>query len=106
MQDIIGLDSITYQLGASGGDRFINDGRTVLYVKGPGTEYHVIVANGHDCDFGEHPDLKIVSPAGQTTLEPTMAFAQARFNVSGGWVGVSYYPSAVGIEIAAVRMSA
>lgn len=94
--------SVTLQPVDATGNFFRNDGQTVLKVLGPAaTEWTVVVANGHDCSFGEHPDYLIVCPIGKTTIESSR-FAAKRFNDPGGLVQLTYTPSAVGISIAAV----
>ena len=93
---------LTFQAADPLGDTFENDGNTQLQVVGPPTGFTVSFANGRDCNFGvHHPfDLDVASGFTQAISE---RFSPFRFNNTGGSIEVSYSPSAVGIQVAAIR---
>ncbi len=102
VQDTETDTTIDYQAADAAGDSFENDGSVSLSIIGPATGFSVIVANGRDCDFGVHPALSIDVPVASTTALSSQ-FSTFRFNDASGRVSVTYSPSAVGIQIAAIR---
>ena len=93
---------LTYQAADPAGDSFENDGSVSLSIIGPATGFSVVVANGRDCDFGVHPSYSIDVPVASTNaLSPR--FMAYRFNNEAGRVSITYTPSAVGIQIAAIK---
>jgi len=102
IQDTETDTTITFQAADPAGDSFENDGSISLSIVGPATGFTVSVANGRDCDFGVHPPFDIVVPVASTTAS-SPRFSTFRFNDASGRVSITYSPSAVGIQIAAVR---
>lgn len=95
-------DTITFQSADAGGDSFTNDGKTQLWVVGPSSEFKLLLASARECNFGVHPAHELVVPTGETQVVSDR-FAASRFNDSAGKVSITYDPSAVGIQIAAIR---
>jgi hypothetical protein len=92
----------TPQSASEGGDTFANDGRIYLEATGPTSEWKIVVHNGRDCQFGDHPPFEVVSPAGQDYVRSS-CFSAFRFNDKSDRVRITYEPSAVGISINALR---
>ncbi len=93
---------LTFQPADADGDSFVNDGNTQLQVVGPNTGFSVLFANGRDCNFGVHPAFDLAVAPG-ITQAISDRLAPFRFNDSGNRVNVTYSPSAVGIQVAAIR---
>lgn len=100
--DIQGEGEITFQPAEAGGDSFENDGNTQLIAIGPPTGFSVVFANGRDCEFGEHDPLTVTIDPGDVQLVSDR-LSPSRFNDSASLVNFTYLPSAVGIQVAAVR---
>jgi hypothetical protein len=94
-----------FRAASEGGDTFENRGDVYLEATGPLAEWKIVVHNGRECSFHDHPPFEIVSPAGEDYVR-SERFSTFRFNDpgAGGRVRVTYEPSAVGIQIAAIRM--
>lgn len=96
----------TYNAASSGGDTFLNDGRTYAHFKnGAGSAITVTfdaVADVTDNALGEFapPDLVVTVPAGGEKIVGN--FPPARFNGSTGNVSMSY-SSATSLTVAVIR---
>ncbi len=84
------------------GDSFVNDGNTQIQVAGPNSEFTIEFQNDHDCNFGVHDPYRLVVPAGRTQAI-SERLSPSRFNDSGSRTHITYSPSAVGIQVAAIR---
>ena len=104
IQDSADGEPIAYQSASAGGDSFVNDNQVVIKATGPASGYTLIFHNGRECQFGAHPDLRVDVDPGQVTVEVDR-LRPFRFNDASGRTRVTYEPSAVGIQLAAVRYS-
>lgn len=90
----------TFTAAAAGGDAFVNDGRTLLYVKNGGaSEITVTVNSQQPCNYGFDHDLQVAIPAsGERIIGP---FRQDRFNDANGQVVVTY-TAVTSVTVAAI----
>lgn len=102
IQDTDDDADLTFQPASASGDSFQNDGNVQVWASGPSSGFSLIFANGRDCNYGGHDDFSVVAEAGKVDVV-TGRFSPHRFNQSNGTVTIAYSPSAVGIQIAAVR---
>jgi hypothetical protein len=91
-----------YQPADPLGDTFANDGSVILSLVGPATGWTVTFATQRDCEFGPHPDFDLEVPVG-STIVTTDKWDPYRFNDGNGRVHASY-SSAVGVQVAALRL--
>jgi len=72
-----------------GGDTFVNDGRTVLYVQNGGAvDTTVTVDSPTPCNYGYEHDVQVTVPAGEERV--IGPFRQDRFNDDNGRAAVAY----------------
>lgn len=82
-----------------GGDTFLNDGQTVLWIKNEsGAQRTVTVHAAGKCNHGFEHDHPIVIPA-SGTLQKSQTFPRGRF---GGRPSITY-DSVSGVSLVAVR---
>lgn len=95
-------DSKAYVAGASGGDTFTNDGRTVLHAKNTsGGAITVTVDSVQLCSFGvdHNPSVAVAATTGDEIIGP---FNVARF---GSTVSVTYSANPpTGLTVAAIQV--
>ena len=105
-----GLDSGAPLLGAvaaaSGGDAFVNEGETFLYVKNTdAVSKNVTIAGQRTCPFGvaagSHNSVTAVALNEEKLIGP---FNKSRFNDANGKVQVTY-SAVTGVTVAAVKVA-
>jgi len=105
VQNIVLGTSLTpsFDATAAGGDTFVNNGSTFLYVRNStGGSIDVTVDSQVNCNQGyDHDDVTSVPDGSEEMIGP---FAQNRFNDSDGAASVSY--SATGATIAVISLGA
>ena len=99
---IQGEGEITFQPAEAGGDSFENDGNTQLIAIGPPTGFSVVFEGARKCNFKLTHDLTVTIAPGDVQLVSDR-LSPRRFNDSASLVNFTYLPSAVGIQVAAVR---
>lgn len=93
----------TYAVAASGGDAFINDGKTQLRVKnGGGSSITTTVKSYTLCDQGVEHDLSIAVAAGTEAVVGPLD--QGRFNSTAGLASVTY-SGVTSVTVAALRVA-
>ena len=93
---------ITFQAAAAGGDSFVNDGKTLIFVIGPSAAFSLSFANGRDCNFGPHTP-HVLTIADGATSGISDRFSASRFNDADSRIAITYPLGAVGVQVAAVR---
>lgn len=93
---------VTFQPASAAGDSFENDGNVQIWASGPPTGFSLVFSNARDCNYKGHADFSKTAEAGNTQMV-TGRFSPFRFSQSNGTVSISYLPSAVGIQVAALR---
>lgn len=92
----------TFAAAAAGGDTFVNDGRTFLWVKNADVDAMNVTINSLDnCDQGfDHDPAVEVTNAEERLIGP---FPTGRFNDSSGQVSVTY-DDETSVTVAVVKL--
>lgn len=92
----------TFGAAAAGGDSYLNNGTTYLFVKNQSASSINVTADAvRQCDFGFDHDLVTAVPAGQTVKIGPLAYN--RFNDNNNRVSISY-SAVASITVAVVRV--
>lgn len=90
-----------FSAASAGGDKFSNDGRTMLYIKnGGGASIIVTIDSRVRCNQGFDHDIQVTVAAGSEKM--IGPFEKARFNDADGKVAVAYSDVA-SVTVAAIR---
>ena len=101
--------NISFQPADSNGDSFENDGNVQIWVSGPPTGFTVEFQNAKPCNYSreDHPEdhqtYDLVVVAGNTQ-GVAKRLAPSRFTGADSLTNMTYSPSAVGIQVAAIRV--
>ena len=95
--------ALTFGSAASGGDQFLNDGKTVLIVKnGDSSAKTVTVAGQTNCNQGtKHNSVVSVAAGAEEIIGP---FNPAFFNDANGYAQVTY-SAVTSVTVAVVKVS-
>lgn len=96
--------NITTQSCESGGDYFVNDGKTIIYIyNASGSDVTVTFDAPNQCSQGFQHDNAVVIPGSGTVYKYIGTFPQTRFNDSNSRVNITY-SSATSVVIGALKI--
>jgi hypothetical protein len=96
---------VTYAAATAGGDKFPNDGKTVLRVKNSDSSPHSVTVNSvENCDQGfDHDEPSSVAVANGGVIREFGPFPMALYNDADGYAHVTY-TAVTSVTVAAVQL--